>query len=255
MLRTKMTRRTTTTPKEGETTMMARKYAVTKKTLKTKKAPKARPLPSAVKVIAKPTVSHGLVLTTNPIEKTFEYMSEELLSRTVAVGRVYEDARKVKGNWHSKPTRDFPAILFEASDQLAAYIHNHAGRFEGVYIRSNANVADRNSARSMVVTWDEDRPKRMLAYGLFAKKILMQMLDELKFDSFARDFEEQRDFDIEIYDAQADMDEAYREQGFYGGFPEDAARSLRRHWRYPQFHEAELDRLEEIIAQYDDNDE
>lgn len=249
MLRTKMTRRTTTTPKEGDATMMTRKHAVTKKT------PKARPLPSAVKVIAKPTVSHGLVLTTNPIEKTFEYMSEELLSQTVAVGRVCEDARKVKGNWHSKPTRDFPAILFEASDQLAAYIHNHAGRFEGVYIRSDANVADRNSARSMVVTWDEDRPKRMLAYGLFAKKILMRMLDELKFDSFARDFEEQRDFEIGICDAQADMDEEYREQGFYGGFPEDAARSLRRHWRYRQFHEAELDRLERIIAQYDDNDE
>ena len=254
MLRTKMTRRTaTTTTREGETTM--RKYTVTKKASKIKKTPKARPLPSAVKVMVKPTGSHGLVLTTTPIEKAFGYMSEELLGRTVAVGRVYEDARKVKGNWHSKPTRNLPAILFEASDELAAYIHDHASRFESGYIHDNEYITDHDRIKAMVVTWDTDRPKRMLAWGLFAKKTLMQMLDELKFDSFAIDFEEQRDFDFGIYDAKADMDEAYREQGFYGCFPESAANSLRWHWRYRQFHKAELNRLEQIIAKYNNDDD
>ena len=170
-------------------------------------------------------------------------MDKDLAHSIVAVGKAYEDARTVKGNWLTKPTRNLPAIVFEASEDLAVDILN------------SSNLPSLDSITSMAITWDKDNPRLMLAYGLFVGNKLPQYLGEYQSRTIGHDKDMLENWENQFLDAKICVGDYYEENGYYGNFTKDNVGYLgRRFWRYPLFHSEEIAEVEDYIAKHQDSD-
>ena len=205
-------------------------------------APKRKPLPSCIKALPKPRVlPNGLLITRASIRKTIQGMDKALAHSIVAVGKEYEDARTVKGNWFTKPTRNLPAIVFEASEDLAEKIQNSSS------LQSLDNIT------SMAITWDKDNPKLMLAYGLFVSAKLPQYLGKYQSHTIGDDNDEVERWVNEFVDVKVYVDDYHHENGFYGNSADDANSLGQRFWRHPLFHSEEIKEVEDYIAEHQDD--